>query len=156
MEYLSDNYEPDGEVLDLKNPYCDVVECKLREACLTYKETIRGDMRPKRTAQYYDLEPNQRTSPWPSWMEMDESGVWRDTRTTQFDPESIARESDLEVESEMVSNDQDLVDDGGEVEDRDGEPENDEGGFEEFLRVNQDIIESGPSVDESDNSEVPF
>tara|TARA_R110002020_G_scaffold107738_7_gene250078 strand:+ start:969 stop:2429 length:1461 start_codon:yes stop_codon:yes gene_type:complete len=143
MEYLSDDYEPDGEVLDLKNPYCDAIECKLREACLIYKESICGDMRPKRTVQ---LEPNQRTSPWPSWMEMDDAGVWRDTRLT----------SDMQVESEMVVNDNITVidEDGGEREDRDGE--SDEGGFEEFLRVNQDIIETGPSVDESDDIEAPF
>ena len=147
LDYLREDYEPEGEVLNLKNSYCDAIQCKLREACLTYKETICGNMKPKRTVR---LEANQRTSPWPSWMEMDENGVWRDTRITE-------RQSDMEHESEMVSND------GGEVEDRDGEPGSREipvnyyeGGIEEFLRVNQDIIESGPSVDESDNSEPPF
>jgi len=148
INMLREGFEPEGEELDLANPYCDITGCKLRDNCKVYTQTIKGDMKPKRVME---LERNQRTSPWPSYMQEDENGVWRDTRTIQFNPEVIAREADMQVESEMVSND------GGEIEDRDGEGRNAEDIMDEYMRVHhQDMIEESPSTDESDNYEAPF
>ena len=102
-DYLE--YPDDYDISMRDTNYCDVSGCQLRDSCYVYQRAIAGDN--SKTPKTYRLEANQRSSPWPSWMAQDEDGTWRDTRTQLS--------SDMQIESDMVSND------GGEVEDRDGE-----------------------------------
>ena len=127
-------------------------------------------MKPK---QRYNLESNQRASAWPSYMEEGEDGVWRDTRTELPAATPTVDTPDMQVESEMVSND------GGEREDRDGEDRPGARQAEELQRAwlenavervasmageitrdrfttSSDTEEEDQSTDESDNYEAPF
>ena len=162
LSRYEDTHDDKREELIEQN-YCDRSECQLREVCTFYINTIHGDKKPLKR---HNLEPNQRSAAWPSWMVQDESGTWIDTRsnTTETVEETARRVTrehedrneyaattptvdtpDMQVESDMASND------GGEIEDRDGERTT------QYLMENDpEVIQESPSTDESDNYEVPF
>tara|TARA_R110002012_G_scaffold154312_3_gene314581 strand:- start:25936 stop:27435 length:1500 start_codon:yes stop_codon:yes gene_type:complete len=127
IDFLEYEHEYEEEESPRTINYCTISGCQLRNNCHVYSKVF-GNSEIK-TPKTHRLEANQRSSPWPSWMAQDEDGTWRDTRTQLS--------SDMQVESDMVSND------GGEVEDRDGER------TQQWVQENaQDLIQEAPMSEE--------
>ena len=150
VSVLNDYIEyPDDYSISMQDEnYCDTSGCQLRESCYVYKRVVDGDN--SKAPKTHRLEANQRSSPWPSWMAQDEDGTWRDTRTQLS--------SDMQVESDMVSNDQPISDrfpfDPEAIARMAGETiaerfVNDSDRIQEWVEENaQDLIQSAPMSEE--------